>query len=397
VSEETVGLVLAGGGARGAYEAGVLSVLLPALPPEQRPNLIVGASVGAVNGAYLAATLPDGAEAAMDAGARVWERLEWGDVLSSPSLRDLDRIARAALTFTGLVSLDIPSLLDSAPLEGTLERAIAFERIVEHVDAGRLKAAAVIATSALNGRSVVFHYGGTPDEVRDDKRGIVYVPSVLTSEHVRASAAIPALFPAVEVHGGPAAGWYFDGGIRLNAPIKPALSLGAERVIVVGLNSIAPAGDAIASPERPDLFAGAAHVIDALLADPLVEDLQTLTTINTLLRDGDGGGAGGHRQIPYIFIAPPERDTIGRIAREVFRRHYGGLLRAHRSPQLALLGRLVDAGADPLHGELLSYLFFAPEFSEALLERGREDAQAWLAEPHDDGLWDTGPLGRSRG
>ena len=153
--------------------------------------------------------------------------------------------------------------------------------------------------------------------MRDDKRGIDYVPAVLNEEHVRASSAIPAAFPAVEIHEGPGAGWYFDGGIRLNAPIKPALSLGAERVIVVGLNSIAPAHDRIAGPERPDLFAGAAHVLDALLADPLVEDMQTLTTINQL----EGG-----RTIPYIFIAPPERDTIGQIARDVFRRHYGGLL-----------------------------------------------------------------------
>ena len=68
----------------------------------------------------------------------------------------------------------------------------------------------------------------------------------------------------------------------------------------------------------------------------------------------------------------------------------------HRSPQLAFLGRLIDADADPLHGELMSYLFFAPEFARALIERGRADAEAWLAEPHDDGLWDTGPLGRHR-
>ena len=90
------------------------------------------------------------------------------------------------------------------------------------------------------------------------------------------------------------------------------------------------------------------------------------------------------------------RDTIGQIARDVFRRHYGGLLHVHRSPQLAFLGRLIDADADPLHGELMSYLFFAPEFARALIERGRADAEGWLGEPHDDGLWDTGPLGRDR-
>jgi NTE family protein len=386
----SIALVLAGGGARGAYEAGVLSVILPALPEGERPNVIVGASVGAINGAYLAATHES---LELNTGRAIWEQITWGDVLATPSIRDLDRIARAALTFTGLLSLDVPALLDATPLKHTLEKLIPFEEIGRHVDSGRLKAAAVVATSALTGRSVVFHQGGTPDAVRDQKRGIDYVPAVLTEQHVRASAAIPAAFPAVEVTEGPAKGWYFDGGTRLNAPIKPALSLGAERVIVVGLNSIAPAIDQLAGPDRPDVFAGAAHVIDALLADPLVEDIQTLTTINELVGERR---TEQHRRVPYIFVAPPERDTIGKIARTVFRRHYGGLLHAHRSPPLTFLGRLMDAGSDPLHGELLSYLFFAPEFARALIERGRQDAEAWLEEPHDEGLWDTGPLGRAR-
>src|SRR3954453_21415979 len=305
MAPQPIALVLAGGGARGAYEAGVLSVLLPALPEAERPNIIVGASVGAVNGAYLAATHGD---PDLSAGRGLWEEITWGDVLATPSLRDLDRIARAALTFTGLLSLDVPSLLDATPLKHTLERLISFEQIGEHVDSGRLISAAVVATSALTGRSVVFHQGGTPEAPRDHKRGIDYVPTVLNEQHVRASSAIPAAFPAVQVTDGPAAGWYFDGGTRLNAPIKPALSLGAERVIVVGLNSIAPSEDRIAGPDRPDLFAGAAHVIDALLADPLAEDIQTLTTINQLVGERR---TANHRKVPYIFIAPPERDTIG--------------------------------------------------------------------------------------
>ncbi|HEX6670006.1 MAG TPA: hypothetical protein VF061_10625, partial [Gemmatimonadales bacterium] len=87
---------------------------------------------------------------------------------------DLDRIARAALTFTGLLSLDVPALLDATPLKHTLEQLIPFEEIGRHVAEGRLIAAAVVATSALTGRSVVFHQGGTPEAVRDDKRGIDY-------------------------------------------------------------------------------------------------------------------------------------------------------------------------------------------------------------------------------
>ena len=125
---QPIALVLAGGGARGAYEAGALSVLLPALPEDERPNLIVGASVGAVNGAYLAATLPTATTRRSTAGRALWEDITWGDVLATPSLRDLDRIARAALNFTGLLSLDVPALLDATPLSATLERLIPFER-----------------------------------------------------------------------------------------------------------------------------------------------------------------------------------------------------------------------------------------------------------------------------
>src|SRR3954468_10133694 len=134
---QPIALVLAGGGARGAYEAGALSALLPALPPDQRPDLIVGSSVGAINGAYVAATLPGGGRG-LPAGREIWEELRWGDVLATPSLRDLERFVRGTLNFTGLLSLHVPALLDATPLAGTLARAIPFERIERNVDDGRL-------------------------------------------------------------------------------------------------------------------------------------------------------------------------------------------------------------------------------------------------------------------
>src|SRR3954454_3875609 len=125
--DQPIALVLAGGGARGAYEAGVLSALLPALPAAQRPNPIVGSSVGAVNGAYVAATLPDG-DTDLATGRGIWENIQWGDVSATPSLKDLDRLLRGVVNFTGLVSLDIPSLLDATPLARTLTEAIPFHR-----------------------------------------------------------------------------------------------------------------------------------------------------------------------------------------------------------------------------------------------------------------------------
>ena len=104
----------------------------------ERPNLILGTSVGALNGAYLAATLPDGVDAALVDGRAIWEDIRWGDVLATPSLRDLERLAARRLNFTGLLSLDVPALLDATPLRATLERVIPFERIDEHVAAGTL-------------------------------------------------------------------------------------------------------------------------------------------------------------------------------------------------------------------------------------------------------------------
>ena len=123
MADEPIALVLAGGGARGAYEIGALSVILPALPEDERPNLILGTSVGALNGAYLAATLPDGVEAALEDGRAIWEGIRWGDVLATPSLRDFERLLRGAVNFTGLLSTHVPALLDATPLRATLERA----------------------------------------------------------------------------------------------------------------------------------------------------------------------------------------------------------------------------------------------------------------------------------
>src|SRR5699024_4423636 len=130
--DQPIALVLAGGGARGAYEAGVLSTLLPALPKSQRPNLFVGSSVGAINAAHVAATLPDG-DADLATGREIWEQITWGDVSATPSRRDLSRLLRGAANFTGLVSRDIPALLDATPLAATLAQAIPFDRLAEHV------------------------------------------------------------------------------------------------------------------------------------------------------------------------------------------------------------------------------------------------------------------------
>ncbi len=393
-TRETVALVLAGGGARGAYEAGALSVLLPALEDAGlRPRIIVGTSVGAINGVYAASRAHEPASSVTADGEAIWRELRWEQVVRPLVSRGtLERLLLYLGEVAGVPGAEIPGLLDPAPLAETLLQRVSFERLHANVVDGHLDAAAVVGTSSLTSRSVVFHDGGRPP-AHDPIRGIDYVAAALGDEHARASAAIPGFFPAVHVERPHrAAGWYFDGGTRLNTPIKPALTLGADRVVVVALNSVARAPPQLAGEDRPDALEGAAQLIQAVLVDPLVHDVRTLAMVNELVvaASDPSGELAGKRRVPYVLVAPREPDAIGKIARRVFREHFSDSHGALRSPNVALLGRLVAGGRDPAHGELLSYLFFEGEFAGALIELGRQDARRWLDEEHDDGLWQVG-------
>jgi NTE family protein len=388
-------LILSGGGARGAYEIGVLSELLPWLEQEhgQRPTVIVGTSVGALNAAFIAANMGGEMEQLGADGARLWREIGYADVLApflSPG--GLNGVVRLAASFfsAGVAPL---TLLDPEPLAGTLRRLISFADIHRNVTDPNvgLRACAVVATAAHTNRSVVFHDGG-PSVPSDERRGIDYVPTEISEDHVRASAAIPVAFPAVEVRQPEdAAGWYFDGGTRLNTPIKPALKLGADRVIVLGLNSVAPAPK---SPDRADLFDGSTQIVQGLLVDPATHDVQTLATINEVLIDGgQGSGEQQRNVVPYIFIAPRTPNAVGQIARDMYRERYAGLRGLRGSRDLALLGRFVGASKSATRGELFSYLFFAGEFAAKLIELGQKDARSWIDEAHDDGAWQLRPVG----
>jgi NTE family protein len=380
-------LVLSGGGARGAYEIGVLSELLPALEKRgEAPSIVVGTSVGAFNTAFIAANAHRPAAQALADGVALWDELTWRDSLAPIGTLGNEPVRRRILAqVLGVRRARIHAVLDPAPLERTLVRVVDFEQVARNVEDGALHAAAVTTTSAHSGRTVVFHAGGGSPQ-RDPVRQIDYVEAQLTSEHVRASGAIPGLFPAVHVSTPPQArGWYFDGGTRLNTPIKPALELGADRVVVIGLNSIAPGPEELAGPHRPDVYEASAQVMQALLIDRLSDDMRELAAENVPNGDGD-------RLIPYIFVAPQKRDEIGAIAARVWREHYSGARGLLRDRDLALLGRFVAGGDDPSHGELLSFLLFSPEFARELIELGRRHARDWLAAPHEDGPWQTGPL-----
>jgi len=378
--DETIGIVLSGGGARGAYEFGALEVLAPVL--EHPARIIVGTSAGGLGAAYLASNAHVGLEAAARSGGEAWLEVEIGDVigpLCSP--RELARVLLYGLELAGFGVPGPPSLLDTSPQPETIARLIDFGQLARNVDDGTLAAVAVVATAYATARSVVFHYGGD-SPANDDQRGIDYVATRLAVEHVQASSAIQSLFPAVRV----GEHWYGDGGVRLNTPLKPAIKLGAGQLVVIGLNWVAGPRQED-DDRRPDVFDGASAVAQALLADQLAHDVDTLATINDDVKQS--GYSITHRLVPYIFVAPTERLAIGRLAMDVFNRHYAGARGLRRNRELAVLGRLLDAGRNPVRGDLLSYLFFAPEFTRPLIDMGRRDAQAWLDQQRRADPWRT--------
>jgi NTE family protein len=394
-SNPDVGLVLAGGGARGAYEAGALAVLLPYLEQRgERPGILLGTSIGALNATFLGATAHLPAGVSMDRLQKLWHEVQFSDIVGPlVSKRELGRVLLYVGGLLGIPQSRVPALFDTTPLPGVLRKLIDFPQLHRNIDA-EIVALAVAAASYALGDSVVFHEGPPDRNVEADvQRAIRYVPTRIDATHVQASASIPGAFPATHVSKpAGAAGWYGDGGIRLNTPIKPALKLGAKRVVIVGLNSSALP----ITPQkgRPDIFDGAATYLQALFADPLAQDVATLASSNkevALLQAGTAGlPDGAHQRVPYIFVAPRDRLTVGQLAADVFKKHLTGIRAMLRARDMATLGHIIGAGTSPVRGELFSLLFFATEFHEALIELGRSDAQRWLGLTHDEGPWRLG-------
>ncbi|MCW3040866.1 MAG: Patatin [Solirubrobacterales bacterium] len=390
-----IAIVLPGGGARGAYEAGALSVLLPALEARgEQITIACGTSVGAINAAFLG-SLADrpAAEQAQIVLAR-WREMRKGDVIRpiiGPSL------PLTGLRFLGEL-LEVPgvrlaSVMDPTPLAGSLDAWVDWDQLQRNVKHGVMESVCVVATALTRGGPVAFvHTDGKvpPNRQASDVRYVRV--GALKAEHVRASAAIPLLFPPVEVTSpASAADYYIDGGTRLNSPIAPALALGADRVIVIGFEPFAAPPVRPVTPVQPRLADVTANILDGLLVDQVAADLHRLASVNTFYAESAGGsgfsqaarnhrtsqGKKPYKKVSYALVAPQEKGEVGAMAEAVFRRHYAGW-RGWRSPDYPVLSRILGGGRTRSRGELLSFLMFDEHFVERLLEAGAADAQRWL-------------------
>ena len=388
---DTCGIVIAGGGARGAYEAGALSVLLPALETQGvTPTIFVGTDAGAINATAFAALINYGATEASRRVLEVWrmirphriyEPIAWG-------------LARGTVV-TGwdlLTGAPRPSigLLDPAPLRRILDAEVPWGQIRQNLRHPELlSAVAVAATDERDYRTRMFV---AQDPARalppaDPVRNLDYRDAELSTTHVLASSALPVVMPAVSIDdpdGTPA--WYPDGGVRLNAPLRPALDLGAQRLVVVATAPMTPS-PAPPAP-APGLPAGLGQILHAILVDRMVEDIRRLHDRN----QHASPDRRGYCRIPFLFAGPATTDAMAQLVSQVLRQPApgGGVAGA-----LARLRHLPNAlvARDLSMCEALSYLLFDPDFIEAAIEAGQRDARgslgsdgslAWTDEQADD-------------
>lgn len=367
----TLGLILTGGGARAAYQVGALRAVAELVRNGRNPfPVITGVSAGAINGAALAASADD-----FTGGVRrlseTWlsltpERVYRTDVLSVASIGS--RWIRN-LTSGGLVTLrQVNHLLDTAPLRDLLTERIPLDRVPGHIAAGILHGLGVTATSYQTGTAVTF-FDGAPEVPAWARSRRLGRRETLTIEHVMASAAIPVFFPPVRIGDT----FYGDGQVRLTEPLSPAIHLGADRLLAIGVryHRTAEETETLNSEETAQRLLPVSQVagvlLNALFLDHLDSDTERLERINhtlTVARIPSAERDAQLRPIPVLTLRPSQ--PLGELATDQmdrFPRVVRYLLRG--------MGAGKRGGSD-----LVSYLAFERSYVERLQTLGYEDTLA---------------------
>ena len=363
-------LILTGGGARAAYQAGVLKAIREMLPdPTRNPfPIICGTSAGAINAATMA-VFAENFGAGVEHLNNVWGNFHANQVYRADPLGIGISGARwlSTLAFGWLTHRAPRSLLDNAPLRALLRRTLDLERIQRAIDNHALHSVSITCSGYATGQSVSFFQGRADLEPwRRSQRVGTHVK--LTLDHLMASSAIPFVFPSVHVN----REWFGDGSMRQIAPISPAIHLGANKVLVVGAGRMTTE-DARPGAERyPSLAQIAGHALSSIFLDSLSVDLertmrinQTLSMIPEEVRKQNNMSL---RPIDVLVIAPSER--LDEMA-------------AHHAEALPRSVRILLSGIGAMNrrgGALTSYLLFEKPYTQALIDLGYRDTSARAAE-----------------
>ncbi len=381
-------LVLSGGGARAAYQVGVLRALArmrrEALGPRLRLanpfGVICGTSAGAINAAALAAHC-DRFEGAVEVIARVWENFSADQVYRADALGVVRSGARWLTMFSvgWLIArwrkVRPRSLLDNKPLAELLQRLVPAER-VQAMHAGRhLHALAVTASSYTTGEHYTFYSAAeTIPPWERSSRVALQVP--ITHAHLLASSAIPFVFPAARIEHGGAAAWYGDGSMRQSAPLSAAIHLGAQRLVIIGAGRMHEPQErrdpALVNTAYPSLAQIAGHALSNIFLDALAVDIERMRRINrTLALLPDSALADTPlRPIEALVISPSQRLD------DIAARHLASLPVPVRA-MLRGVGVGIDGQGSATGGSALtSYLLFEAPYTRALMALGEQDTMS---------------------
>jgi len=386
-----VGWVLAGGGARGPYEIGVLDYLFDRVAAElRRPlpiDVVCGTSIGAIHACGLAASADDPGTA-VRAFADQWTSLKIEDVIHVDKRRAFNMLRALLGHPPRKASSDANrgGILDTRPLEALLTARLDFGRITDQIRSGRLQAASVSATNVATGRTTVFFQRGGKVPALQPWGRTSAIPVTLGAGHVMASSAIPFLFPSVRIKGE----MYCDGSLRQHVPLSPARRLGAEAIVVINPRALSVDDGVAADRPRPKLFPGPLFLLgktlNALTLDRVDGDIEQLELINRLLSAGERRfgstfvqqlneelaqvGAAPIAAIPLLQVQASE--DIGRMSADYVRSRQ---FRARHGTFIENRFTRMARGDTANEADFLSYLLFDGGFARQLIDLGRRDAQ----------------------